>query len=121
MSADKAGHASSLAAAQAVAREYGVACDEAVRIAAGSNVVVHLRPAPVVARVMTGTAVLHDDPERWLAREVAVGAFLAGRTDLVVAPTDILPPGPHEQDGLWMTLWTFVAHDEHARPPEPRE
>jgi hypothetical protein len=101
MTADKAGEASSLAAAQAVAREHGVACDEAVRIAAGSNVLVHLKPAPVVARVMTGTAVLHDDAEQWLAREVAVGAFLAERTDLVVPPSDILPPGPHEQDGLW--------------------
>ena len=103
------GEASALAAAQAVAREHGVACDDAVRIAAGSNVLVHLKPAPVVARVMTGTAVLHDDAEQWLAREVAVGAFLAERTDLVVPPTDILPPGPYEQDGLWMTLWRFVA------------
>ena len=111
----------SLAAAQAVAREHGVACDEAVRIAAGSNVLVHLKPAPVVARVMTGTAILHDDAEQWLAREVAVGAFLAERTDLVVPPSDILPPGPHEQDGLWMTLWKFVPHDEQAPPPEPRE
>jgi hypothetical protein len=119
--ADKAGEASSLAAAQAVAREHGVACDEAVRIAAGSNVLVHLKPAPVVARVMTGTAVLHDDAERWLAREVAVGAFLAERTDLVVPPSDLLPPGPHEQDGLWMTLWKFVPHVEQAPPPEPRE
>jgi hypothetical protein len=110
-----------LAAAQAVAREHGVDCDDAVRIAAGSNVLVHLKPAPVVARVMTGTAVLHDDPEGWLAREVAVGLFLAERTDLVVAPTDLLPPGPHERDGLWMTLWKFVAHDEQAPPPEPRE
>jgi hypothetical protein len=92
-----------------------------VRIAAGSNVLVHLKPAPVVARVMTGTAVLHDDPEQWLGREVAVGAFLAGRTDLVVPPTDILPPGPHEHDGLWMTLWQFVPHDEQGATPEPRE
>jgi hypothetical protein len=121
MTADKANEASLLAAAQAVAREHGVACDEAVRIAAGSNVLVHLKPAPVVARVMTGTAVLHDDVEQWLAREVAVGAFLAERTDLVVPPSDILPPGPHEQDGTWMTLWKFVPHDEHAPPPEPRE
>jgi hypothetical protein len=69
-----------------VAREHGVACDEAVPIAAGSNVLVHLKPAPVVARVMTGTAVLHDDVEQWLAREVAVGTFLAERTDSVVPP-----------------------------------
>jgi hypothetical protein len=46
-----------------------VDCDEAVAIAAGSNVLVHLKPAPVVARVMTGTALLHDDVELWLARE----------------------------------------------------
>ena len=112
---------SAVAAAQAVARAHGVACDDAVRIAAGSNVLVHLKPAPVVARVMTGTAILHDDVEQWLAREVAVGTFLAERTDSVVAPSDILPPGPHEQDGLWMTLWKFVAHDAQAPPPEPRE
>jgi hypothetical protein len=118
---DKTGEASALAAAQAVAREHGVACDEAVRIAGGSNVLVHLKPAPVVARVMTGTALLHDDVEQWLAREVAVGVFLAERTDVVVAPSDILPPGPHEQDGLWMTLWKFVAHDAQAPPPQPRE
>src|SRR4051795_1922899 len=109
---------SALAAAQAVARRHGVNCDEAVPIAAGSNVLVHLKPAPVVARVMTGTAALHDDVEGWLAREVAVGSFVA---DLVVPPTDLLPPGPHQQDGLWMTLWRFVAHDAQAPPPEPRE
>jgi hypothetical protein len=117
----QASEASSLAAAQAVAREHGVACDEAVRIAGGSNVLVHLKPSPVVARVMTGTALLHDDVEQWLAREVAVGVFLAERTGLVVAPSDILPLGPHVRDGLWMTLWKFVAHDAQAPPPQPRE
>ena len=121
MTGDKTGEASALAAAQAVAREHGVACEEAVRIAAGSNVLVHLKPAPVVARVMTGTAVLHDDVEQWLARELAVGAFVAERSDLVVPPSDIGPPGPHERDGLWMTLWKFVPHDAQAPPPEPRE
>jgi hypothetical protein len=104
-----------------VAREHGVACDDAVRIAGGSNVLVHLKPAPVVARVMTGTAVLHDDVEQWLAREVAVGSFVAERGDLVVPPSDMLPPGPHERDGLWMTMWRFVPHDAQAPPPDPRE
>jgi hypothetical protein len=121
VTADKTADASAVAAAQAVAREHGVACDEAAPIAAGSNVLVHLKPAPVVARVMTGTAVLHDDTEQWLAREVAVAAFLAERSDLVVGPSDLLPPGPHERDGFWMTMWKFVAHDAQASPPEPRE
>jgi hypothetical protein len=120
--ADKTGEASSsLAAAQAVARAHGVACDDAVRMAGGSNVLVHLKPAPVVARVMTATAVLHDDAEQWLAREVAVAAFVAERSDLVVPPSDILPPGPHERDGLWMTMWKYVPHDAQAPPPEPRQ
>jgi hypothetical protein len=69
---------------------------------------------------MTGTAVLHDDLEQWLAREVAVGTFLAG-SGLIVPPTDLLAPGPHERDGMWMTMWEFVPHDAQAPPPDPRE
>jgi aminoglycoside phosphotransferase (APT) family kinase protein len=84
-------------------------------------VLVHLKPAPVVGRVMTGTAILHDDPGQWLAREVAVGAFLAGRADLVVPPSDILPPGPHEASGFWMTFWKFVPHEERVAAPGPGE
>jgi hypothetical protein len=121
ISKESTGEASALLAAQAVARHHGVDCDEAVTIAAGSNVLVHLKPAPIVARVMTGTALLHEDVEQWLAREVAVGAFAAERSDLVVPPTDLLPPGPHRQDGLWMTLWRFVAHDAAAPLPAPSE
>src|SRR3954470_20541019 len=108
---------SALLAAQAVAREHRLDGDGAIPIAAGSNVLVHLKPAPVVARVMTGTAFLHDDVERWLAREVAVGAFVAEHSDLMVPPTELLPPGPHRRDGLWMTLWRFVAHDAAAPLP----
>src|SRR4051794_15867249 len=70
---------------------------------------------------MTGTAILHDDAEQWLSREVAVGTFLAERTELAVPPTDLLPPGPHERDGLWMTFWKFAPHDGQAPPPEPQE
>lgn len=109
-----------LEAARAVAAAYSVACEDAVVVTARSNVLVHLKPAPVIARVMSGTAVLHDDIEKWLAREVAVGTFLAGR-DVAVPPSDVLPPGPHQNDGLWMTFWEFVEHDDSRRPPPARE
>jgi len=99
-----------LQAAQAVARACGLPCDDAVVLGGGSNALVHLRPAPVVARVMTATALLHDDVESWLSREVAVGAFL-GERGLAVAPTDLMPPGPDQRDGLWMTFWEYVPHD----------
>lgn len=65
-----------LAAAGAVASAQGLKPDAAVVIHSGRNVLVHLRPAPVVARVMTGTVALHDDPRRWLEREVSVLDFL---------------------------------------------
>jgi hypothetical protein len=65
---------------------------------------------------MTGTAELHGYVERWLAGEVAVGTFLGARA-LAVGPSDVLPPGPHEHDGLWMTFWDFVAHDASGTLP----
>ncbi|MGA9857339.1 MAG: aminoglycoside phosphotransferase family protein [Solirubrobacteraceae bacterium] len=99
---------SALAAAAAVAAAYGLARDEAAVIYSGSNVLVHLRPAPVVARVMTGTVALHDDPRRWLEREVSVLEFLAP-SGLAVAPSPLIAPGPHHHDGLWMTFSEWLA------------
>jgi len=96
-----------LAAAAAVAATCGVAQAGAVVMHSGSNVLVHLRPAPVVARVMTGTVVLHDDPARWLAREVSVLDFLAP-SGLAVTPSALIAPGPHHHDGLWMTFAEWI-------------
>ncbi len=118
--AEKPATARALAAARAVALANSVACEDALVLAAGSNVLVHLKPAPVVARVMTGTAMLHGDVERWLAREVAVGAFL-GERGLAVLPSDVLAPGPHQYEGLWMTFWEFVEHDPSRPPPGAHE
>jgi Ser/Thr protein kinase RdoA (MazF antagonist) len=97
-----------VAAASATAAACGMAPDEAVVIYSGSNVLVHLRPAQVVARVMTGTIALHADPQRWLEREIAVLEFLAP-TRLAVAPSRWMAPGPHCNDGLWMTFTEWVA------------
>jgi Phosphotransferase enzyme family len=102
-----------LAAAGAVAAAYGLAHDEAVVISSQSNVLVRLDPAPVVARVMTGTVALHDDPSRWLAREISVLWFLAP-SGLAVAPSALIAPGPHHCDGLWMTFSEWIADVEPA-------
>jgi hypothetical protein len=118
--AENPGTARALAAARAVALANSVACEDAVVVAAGSNVLVHLKPAPVVARVMTGTAMLHGDVETWLAGEVAVGAFLGERA-LAVAPSEVPAPGPHQHEGLWMTFWEFVEHDASGALPRAEE
>jgi aminoglycoside phosphotransferase (APT) family kinase protein len=104
-----------LAAAREVAAEHGVACEDAEVLSAGSNVLVHLRPSPVVARVMTGTVVLHDDPERWLRREVGVTEFLAP-TGLAVRPSPLIAAGPFERDGMWMTFVELVEGRGHYEP-----
>jgi hypothetical protein len=109
-----------VAAAGAVAAANGLTPDEATVIYSGSNVLVHLRPAPVVARVMTGTVALHDRPRRWLEREISVLEFLAP-SRLAIAPSRLIAPGPYHHDGLWMTFSEWVADVEPAtRLDDPR-
>jgi hypothetical protein len=108
-----------VAAATAVASAHGLGVDDAVVIHSASNVLLHLRPAPVVARVMTGTVALHDDPQTWLEREISVLEFLAP-SGLAVSPSRSIAPGPHCHDGLWMTFTEWipdVAPSPDVRPP----
>jgi hypothetical protein len=102
-----------VAAASATAAAHGVAPDEPVVIYSGSNVLVHLRPAPIVARVMAGTVALHDDPRRWLEREISVLEFLAP-SGLAVSPSRLIAPGPHCRDGLWMTFTEWIPEVQPA-------
>jgi hypothetical protein len=111
---------SALNAARAVATDRGIDCHEAEVESAGSNVMVRLRPAPVLARVMTGTVVLHEDPRRWLEREVAVLRFL-DEFDLAVRPSPLIAPGPYEHDGLWLTCWAWLDHEPQRELPVDAE
>ncbi|HUZ84896.1 MAG TPA: hypothetical protein VMU66_09385, partial [Gaiellales bacterium] len=116
---DPAMTARAFEAACTVAAEHGLASTAAVVIADANNVLVHLRPAPVVARVAT-TAATFSDPSERLARELAVAGFLAERGAAVVAPSGELPAGPHHSGGLWMSFWRHVECAEPASA-EPEE
>ena len=111
--------ASAVAAAVAVATEQGLRVAEAVPVGTGSNVIVHMRPHPIVARVMTGTVVLHPDPRAWLTRELDVGAFLAQRISEIVAPVTEIDPGPHVSGDRWLSFWEHV--EVRATPLEAGE
>jgi hypothetical protein len=99
--------------------DHGLPCGDAEVVYSGSNVLIHLLPSPVAARVMCGTVALHDEPREWLRREVAVESFIAP-TGLSVPPSSMIPPGPHEFDGLWMTFsaWMDVRGPTEARDAE---
>jgi streptomycin 6-kinase len=88
--------------AAALARKLGLTFDEAVVLGRGMNVLVHLRPAPVVARV-TRLAHLVRSPES-LAGGVALAKALGERA---VPPTALIDPGPHLEAGRYITFWTY--------------
>jgi Phosphotransferase enzyme family len=101
-----------LTAAIRVAREQGLPGDDPEVLSSRGNVIVHLRPAPVVARVATLTAWTRREPFLWLAREVAVAGYAAGQGGPIVAPSALADPGPHWSNGLAVSLWTWI-------PPSP--
>jgi hypothetical protein len=104
-------------AAVAVAARHGLRVTDPEVLQDSGNVVVWLRPAPVVARVATTTALVRGArvPEV-LRREVSVVRHLVTKGAAVVPPSDLIAPGPHRHDGLWLTCWQYVPHDPRYTP-----
>ena len=96
-----------LTAAVAVARAGGLTVTDPVILRDQLNVLIHLRPAPVVARV-SGTIARVRPGLTWQRREVAIASHLARAGAPVVAPSDELPPGPYEHDGRVVSFWRHV-------------
>ncbi len=94
-----------MAAARAVALRHGIETDGVEVLSARGNVIVHLRPHRLVARICTLQAPTRHDPAAWMRREVEVSRSATDRGGPVVAPTGLLDPGPHGHDGLWVTYW----------------
>lgn len=76
-------------------------------VSARGNLLVHLAPAPVLARVATLTGWTRRDPAAWLAHEVSVARHAADHGGPVVAPTALAEPGPHLVNGLALSLWEY--------------
>ena len=95
-------------AAATVARAHRLEVTDPVVLSDGVNLVVHPRPAPVVARVATLTPLLRPDVARQPRRDLALAGALAAAGAPVLTPSDLLPPGPHEHDGLTLSFWRFV-------------
>jgi Ser/Thr protein kinase RdoA (MazF antagonist) len=105
-----------IAAAVSAARRLGLRVDEPMLLHDASNALVHLRPAPVVARVATTTAMSRDGGE-WFAREVAIAGHLARAGAPVIPPSAELDPGPHIEDGLTLSFWELA--QRVPGPPSP--
>ena len=100
----------------AVAEAHGLRCDDAAILRDQLNVLVHLRPAPVVARV-AGTIAPVRPGTTWQERELAITSHLAAAGAPVVAPSRELPPGPHVHDGRVVSFFEFVEVVDGAADP----
>lgn len=101
---------SPIEAAVALGIAHGVTSREPRILKDGSNLLVHLWPAPVVVRVATFTGMIRRDPLPFLEREVRHATLLVAAGAAVAPPSTLIPPGPHV-DGRWaMTAWTYVDH-----------
>jgi Phosphotransferase enzyme family len=105
-----------VAAAVVLAREHGLRVQQPTVLNDLFSLMVHLRPAPVVARVATRMPKLRTPIADWLGLEIAVTSFLSEQGAPVVAPSRELPPGPHEYDGFAISFWTYVEPDPDRTP-----
>jgi Ser/Thr protein kinase RdoA (MazF antagonist) len=105
-------------AAAAAAARLGVRCAEPVVLADGANVIVHLPPAPVVAKVAASTPAVRPNPGAWLQRELDLAAFLAAGGLPVIAPADGLPAVVCRRDDQVMSFWAYTPRSADQRPDE---
>jgi len=108
----------SVRAAVTVAARFGLATEEPVVLADGANIVVHLRPAPVVAKVAASTPAVRRDNQHWLQRELDVSAFLTAEGAPVVPPSPELPATTHHDDGHVMSFWRYLPPADPRRRPD---
>jgi hypothetical protein len=109
---------SAITAALAVAREQGVRCDDPVVLRDAWHVIVHLWPAPVVARVSSSIPFPEGANPDDIARELAVASHAARVGAPVIPPADHVDPGPHRHGGHLVTLWRYISPSEEADPLE---
>jgi len=95
-----------LRAVAAVADRLGLKAVDAVVIHSGMNEIVHLAPHPIVARVMGETARVRDGSR--LAESLDVAHYMARRGVPITPLATLVDPGPHESDGVYMTLWEHL-------------
>jgi hypothetical protein len=108
--------AAATSAAVKVAAGFGITGTDPVVLADGANVVVHLRPSSVVAKVAASTPEVRPDPAAWLQRELDVASFLAGAGIPVLKPSPEVPATTYHGDGHVLSFWSFLRSATDALP-----
>ncbi|SEN97823.1 phosphotransferase family protein [Paenibacillus sp. OV219] len=74
----------------------------------GGNLIIHLAPHPVVARISTfGSIQVRDHAYTILNRELHVANYLRSYGVPVLSPAERLGTTPYNVNGTWLTLWNY--------------
>ena len=118
MSDHPARTSAALDAAVGAARGLGLAVTDAAVLHDLFSVVVHLAPAPLVARIPV--VLPHSTTPEILAgrqrAELDVAGWLAQRGTPVIPPSPLVPREPVRRGGFSMTFWQFTEEDRAAEP-----
>ncbi|WP_068776768.1 aminoglycoside phosphotransferase family protein [Paenibacillus sp. FJAT-26967] len=92
-----------------------------IELSNGANLIIHLDPHPIVARIAT---VLSKEDAAYaykiLDRELRVARHLQSKGVPVLLPSDPIDAGPYDIGGTWLTFWEYVPQT-HLKPPSPSE
>lgn len=105
---------------QSAAANFGLAEVTPKILSRGGNIIIHLAPHPIVARVAAFTP--DQDPHigKKLEQELRVASHLNEEGVPVLLPVYLSQEGPVELEGHWMTFWEYVP--QTALPfPSPSE
>lgn len=94
-------------AASEAACACGLTFEQAVVLQSTSNVIVHLQPTAVVARVAAIPSTIRAG-DAWFSREMAVAKHLAAASAPIIPPSRQIDPGPYEHSGLVLSFWDYV-------------
>jgi Ser/Thr protein kinase RdoA (MazF antagonist) len=97
-----------VSAAIKVAAGLGITSADPVVLADGANVIVHLQPSPVVAKVAASAAEVRPDSAAWLQRELDVATFLTEAGAPVLPPSPEIAATTHVGDGHVMSFWRYL-------------
>lgn len=104
-----------------MAQEWGLTDITPHVLSEGGNLIIHLAPYPIVARI----AIVLSEADGEYAykiqdRELLVARYLHSKNVPVLLPTSLVDAGPHNVADTWLTLWAYVP-PAALQPPSPKE
>ena len=109
--------ARAITVATKIAAAYHVKSDAPVLLKDSNNTVIHLAPAPVVAKVATSTIKRRNGSN--LEHELNIALHLAGLSAPIVPPSDEIPPAIYRRAGLEVTFWQYCAGEVREEIDRP--